>query len=292
MDLVMFHSGELPKYIRYTFSQIRLFNPDLTIHFITDKKHIIEQPTLFHTFGVKVYNKDEYYSNKIEMLTKLMGRDHADFWMITMSRLVYIETFIGLHNLKNVFHFENDVLLYRSLSEMYDTFDKLYPSLAITQGSEHKWMTGFAFIKDYISLSKMTHFFIYVLQTYGIKGTIKKYGMDMVHEMSLMAAYHKEQPNRLAPLPTLPSSDNFNDFNSIFDSAAWGQFVGGTQNEGPGAKPTDHDVSRVLINNPTHSVIWKLDDKNRKVPYYKTEEDCIRINNLHMHSKNLHLYLS
>ena len=57
----MFHSGELPKYIRYTFSQIRLFNPDLTIHFITDKKHIIEQPTLFHTFGVKVYNKDEYY---------------------------------------------------------------------------------------------------------------------------------------------------------------------------------------------------------------------------------------
>lgn len=286
----MFHSGNLPEYLECTFKQIRMFNPDLSVHFITDEKNVANP--LFGKYNINNYNKDLYYSNKISTLIKLMGRKPDDFWMITMTRLIYIETFIGLHNLNNIYHFENDVMLYYDLKEYEETFKKLYSSLAITQGSEHKWMTGFAFIKDYIALSKMTHFFLYVLQTYGKHGILKKYGMDMIHEMSLMSAYHKEQPERLRSLPTLPSSQNFEDFNSIFDPAAWGQYVGGTQVDGPGAKPIDHIISQVLISNPSYTVVSVKDIEGRKVPFLKMGDEHIRINNLHIHSKNLHLYLS
>jgi hypothetical protein len=291
MDLVMFHSGkELPSYLEFTFKQIRTFNLDLHLHFITDEKHVGNY--VFGKYDVNSYNKDLYYSNKVQELERLMGRKSGDFWMVTLSRLVYIETFIGIHNLKNVYHFENDVMLYYDLKEYEKTFKNNYIGLAITKGSSYKWMTGFAFIKDYIALSKMTQFFIFILQTHGVKGILKKYPIEMVHEMSLISLYNTYEPEQLISPPTLPSSWNFIDYNSIFDPAAWGQYVGGTTDGIPGAKPPDHDISQMLIKHPEYDVIWNKDNKGRKIPYFKIGDEHVRINNLHIHSKNLHLYLS
>jgi hypothetical protein len=64
MDLVMFHSGkELPSYLEFTFKQIRTFNLDLHLHFITDEKHVGNY--VFGKYDVNSYNKDLYYSNKV-----------------------------------------------------------------------------------------------------------------------------------------------------------------------------------------------------------------------------------
>jgi len=85
-------------------------------------------------------------------------------------------------------------------------------------------------------------------------------------------------------------SENLEVFNSLFDPASYGQLVGGTQSEGPGAKPQDHYIGRWLIANPQYSVIWK--EENRlKIPYLNYGSG-IKINNLHIHSKNLHKYMS
>jgi hypothetical protein len=119
--------------------------------------------------------------------------------------------------------------------------------------------------------------------------------MDMIHEMSLMRAYSKDYPEDLQHLPILPFgefSKNYEVFNSIFDPASWGQYVGGTTDGIPGAKPSDHYIGRLLQNNPDYTVIWKEDDQNRKIPYFDYQEKQVRINNLHIHSKNLHKYLS
>jgi hypothetical protein len=279
MKLVMFHSGKLPEYLEYTFKQIRLFNPDLEIHFLTDLENC--NNPLFKKYKINPWPKITFYSDKVRQFEIYYG--DKPFWTIAATRLIYMENFIKTLGLTDVYHFENDVLLYYNLQELHKQFLAKYQSLAITRGGKDKCMTGFMFIKNGEALAKMTQFFIDILCYYGVKGTQKKFGMDMVNEMSLMAVYMDDK-NGLEPLPIIPPSD----FGSIFDPASWGQFVGGTTEKIPGAKPKDLSVSQMLIANPDWTVDWIKNVEGRKIPYFKG----IRINNLHIHSKELHKYMS
>jgi len=161
-------------------------------------------------------------------------------------------------------------------------------------------MTGLMFIRRWSALEAMTTFFIDIINAYGLKPLLKRYDTDMVHEMSLMKMYELERGiEQLSYLPILPfgaQSDNYEKFNSVFDPASWGQYVGGTTNGVPGAKPSDHYIGRVLIDNPDYDVVWKKDDEGRNIPYFTYNDNYndheIKINNLHIHSKNLKLYMS
>jgi hypothetical protein len=292
MALVLFHSGgKLPKYLGCTFRQIRLFNPNMEVYFITDRQ--LTRNVIFKKYKIIPVDKDFFYSDKIEKFEKVYGRKSSDFWTITATRLIYIENFIRARRLTDVYYFENDVLLYYDLQEYHKTFVDIYENLAITTGGETKCMTGFLFIKNWKSMAMMTQFFIDILTNYGMNTIIDRYKIEMVHEMSLMRIYGVEKGiNYLANIPSLPYCCEFVLFNSLFDPAAWGQYVGGTNAEGPGAKPLDHYISQHLIEHPEYDVIWKTDEKNRKIPYFKYEDKEVKINNLHIHSKKLHKYIS
>jgi len=292
----MFHSGlELPEFLEYTFKQIRLFNPKIMIYFITDK--ILLNNPLFKRYEIIALNKDSFYSDKIKQFEELYIDWRSDhFWTITATRLIYIENLLEKFGLTNVYHFENDVLLYYDLKKYHKKFQNLYKYMAITPGGWDRNMTGFMFIKNWKLLFMMTQFFIDILKTHGLKKLREKYKTDMIHEMSLMKIYEMEKGLKyLNHLPILPFGEHANEydtFNSIFDPASWGQFVGGTQDEGPGAKPKDLYISQLLIDNPDYTVIWKKDNKDRKIPYFKYDDNEVRINNLHIHSKNLNKYMS
>jgi len=295
INLVLFHSGApLPEFIEYNFKQIRIFNPNIRIYFLTDKNLLSN--FLFDEYNILAIDKDLFYSDKIKQFEMFFNYGSDNFWTLAATRLIYIENFLKSYSLyTDVYHFENDVLLYYNLEEHHEKFKKFYENIAITTGGPDKSMTGFMFIKNYESISKMTQFFIDILKTHGIQGTINKYHMDMVHEMSLMKFYGVENGDKyLSNLPILPFGDfseHFQDFNSIFDPATWGQFVGGTRNEGPGAKPQDHYIGTMLKNNPQYSVIFN-EENGLKIPYFSYEDKLVKLNNLHIHSKNLKLYIS
>jgi hypothetical protein len=293
MDIVMFHSGKsLPVFLKDTFSQLRLFNPTTTVYFITDREHLADP--VFTLNSINVVDKQKYISDDIQTFCVLYGRGKDNFWTITTTRLMYIANFIKEQNLHDVYHLENDVLLYTDISEFNFQFTKLYTDLAITVGGPDKCMTGFLFIKRPQALQHMVGFFIKLLKSSTIHIIRKQYGMDMVNEMTLMRVYSREYPNLLKFLPILPFGDfaeNYNMFNSIFDPASWGQYVGGTLDGVPGAKPDDHYIGLLLREHLEYTVIWKQEEKGR-VPYFKFDGQEVRINNLHIHSKNLHLYLS
>jgi hypothetical protein len=300
MDLIMFHSHrpELPDYLEDNLKQIRLFNPDINIHFLTDKVH--KYNPLFKKYNVLGVNKDEFYSDKITRFTLYFNYFRKpqgfQFWVITATRLMYIEKYIKECGLTDVYHFENDILLYCDLRTIHDTILKLYKSLAITVGGPDKCMTGLMFIKDSTSLAVLTQFFLDKLRIQGKAGIVKSYGMDMVNEMTLMRAFSKDYPDRLEFLPILPFgeySNNYSYFNSIFDPASWGMFVGGNaQEKEPGCKPKDHYIGQLLEEHPEYNVIWKKDQENRNIPYFKYNGSEIKINNLHIHCKDLYKYIS
>jgi len=293
--IVLFHSGkELPVYLKYAFKQIRIFNPFVTVYFLTDT-HLLGNP-IFLKYNVLAVDKDLFYSDKVGQLASLCTNPTDHFWTITTTRLVYIENFLKKYNLTNVYHFENDILLYCPLEEHHERFQRLYSYLAITPGGPDRNMTGFLYIKNSDALSLMTQFFIDLRKAHTLEELKAKYKTDMVHEMSLMKMYEVEKgEGYLSYLPILPFGEYaklYDVFNSIFDPASWGQFVGGASTGIPGAKGPDHYIGQVLIEHPEYSVIWKEDDKGRKIPYFKYEHNEVKINNLHIHSKNLHKYMS
>ena len=305
INLILFHSApinynfnsdgdNLPSFIKFGLHQIRTFNPDINIYFLTDTK--ILNDNIFKDYNIIPIDKNNYYSDKIKEYEMYYNYGTSSFWTLAATRLIYIENFMKENNLEDVYHFENDVLLYFKIEDFHQKFKELYKNIAITTGGPDKTMTGFMYIKNYESMSNMTQFFIDTLKTYGINGTMMKYGMDMVHEMSLMKFYGIEKGSYfLENLPILPFGDfsiNFDKFNSIFDPATWGQFVGGTRTDGPGAKPLDHYIGRLLTQNVDWKVEWQIEN-GLKIPYFNYDgKKMVKINNLHIHSKNLDLYVS
>lgn len=295
MILILFHSGsELPKFLECTFRQIRTFNPEVNIYFLTDERLI--DADVFQTYDVLPINKDDYYSDKIRQFESEFTYDKNDLWFLAAVRLFYIENFLKKFELTDVYHFENDVLLYYDLEKYHHIFQRLYQNIAITPGGTDKSMTGFMFVRNSEALARMTQFFISALHIYGMQGIIAAYHMDMVNEMTLMKAYSLDYGSKyITDLPILPfgeHSENYSEFNSVFDPASWGQFVGGTQTWGPGATPPDHYIGQLLMAHPEYAVIWHQDEQRRNVPYFKYGTNEVKINNLHIHSKNLHLYMS
>lgn len=294
INLVLFHSGDiLPNFIEYTFKQVRFFNPDINVYFLTDT-HLLKN-SLYEKYNIKTLDKKNFYSDKISEFESYFNYNSNNFWTLAATRLIYLENFLKKNDLSNVYHFENDILLYYNLFEHHDKFKTFYKNIAITTGGPDKSMTGFMFIKNSVSLSLLTQYFIDILKKYGINGTINKYKMDMVNEMSLMKFYGIDKGlEYISNLPILPSgeySEHFEHFDSLFDPASWGQFVGGTRIEGPGAKPQDHYIGVKLRENLNWFIEWKNID-NLRIPYLNINGNLIKINNLHIHSKNLYKYIS
>lgn len=291
MNIILFHSGKLPEYLECTFKQIRLFNPEITVWFITDVEHF-DNP-LFDKYQINITNKDCYNSEKINKFKIFYKHPVSSFWVITAVRLIYIEEFLKREKLTDVYLFENDVLLYYSLEELHQRFVDLYKDMAITIGGPDKCMTGFMFIHDWKPLAEMTKWFIDALKQ-GQNKLKEIYHMDMVNEMTLMKSYMTEHSD-LSSIPTMPFGLFYpiTKFNSIFDPASWGQFVGGNvKDKQPGFKAEDHYIGQMLLKNPEFTVIWKRDEQNRNIPYFKHNGNEVRINNLHIHSKELHKYMS
>lgn len=292
MRVVLFHSGQvLPNYLEDNFKQFRFFNPEMVVDFLTDFHHL-ENP-LFAKYSITPINKDEFYSEKVHHFERLFARASGDFWTLAATRLIYLENYMRLRGVSDVYHFENDVLIYYNLAQ-YNSIFKHFPGIAITVGGPDKCMTGFSFIKNFAALRHMTDYFIHLLEDYGLEGTKRKYKLDMVNEMTLMRVYSSDGDSKITPLPTMPVAPmniNLEKFGSLFDPASWGQFIGGTQGEGPGAMPKDHYIGQFLRGQTEIHLTWIIVDR-LKVPCFIYNGEAYRINNLHIHSKNLHLYLS
>jgi len=130
--------------------------------------------------------------------------------------------------------------------------------------------------------------------------------------MELFSLYNNENEN-IMNLPILPNNydgelksltglitnkkedyfNHFDKFKSIFDGASFGQYLGGidprnTSNintKGFINESTLFDVSKFIIQ-------FEIDGKKRKIPYIIYKNKKIKINNLHIHCKNLKQFMS
>jgi len=303
--IILTHVGiNLPEYLEHFLSQLRKFNPSRKIVFLVNNNNLNNQ--IFINNNVLTYPIEDLEPKDLNSFISKFGYGNLDsnnkyiiyasndYWCVTATRLFYLNEYCKKFNINNYFHFENDIMIYENIDliESIINENKLYKNkIAITRGTNNKIMTGFMYVDNNDVLSDVLEKFVDYLNT---RQELFKYGIDMVNEMGLLHIYQTKNPDNMVSLPLLPEmyfNDFFEKFNSVFDPATYGQFLDGTPFEPGVSIITDSYVGDYIKKNPNTSIKFiKLNDL--RIPFLSVGEELYKINNLHIHSKRLHLFLS
>lgn len=301
-SLVLVHIGqEIPEYMRYCMQQIRMFN-SCNVYLIASNDALQKfNPALneFNIIGVPCESLEKSYHH--QKFTEAERLENG-FWRYTTERFFYIEELARQLQLTDIFHIEYDNMLYVDLETLLPIFQEKYPFIAATFDNDQRCIPGFVYFKNEEALRLLVKF-------------LAKRSLQSKNDMQTLALFKTSEKTKtyIDSLPiTLPEycqyhklisphghlgkieSDYFQNidaFNSIFDAAALGQYLGGIDprnaNSGPGF------INESCVFNPSlFEYQWISDEHGRKIPYIIFMQQKYRINNLHIHSKNLKKFLS
>lgn len=310
-SIVFIHIGdELPAYIEDAVQQARLFNEECPMYVLANQKALsgskgkfLHQNITLVPLETVPLTKEHKHFLKV---TKDFNFKDYDFWRYTKERFLYLHSFIEQNDLHHVFHLENDNMLYVDLEDLLPIFKEKYPSIAATFDNDERGIAGFIYFADAKGLKQFAEFIAKTANKAPKGKTLGKANNDMF----MLAKFKKESPEAIDHLPIIMKeyilkeklisrrgrtvadgflfAKNGEQFQSIFDAAALGQYFGGTSE-----KVGFGFISKSCIFNPSFlQYEWLVDSKGRKVPYALYNEKKYRINNLHVHCKNLKQFAS
>lgn len=295
-SIVLVHQGSIfYEYINDCITQILNFN-ECEIFFISNETH-----------KNKIYNSKRVNFIPIEGLTKtkkhvLFNQTKSydvnfrdGFNKSVTERFFLIEELMLELSLSNVFHFENDNLIYTDLSEHIITFSENY-NFASVFDNDQRCIPSFVYFKSEDSIRKLTEFII------NSNGT---------NDMSLLSDYRYVSQTEICNLPILPDFydldlvsrighrtnnpkqyyHNFNKFESIFDAACIGQFLGGVDPRNSPGDSSGFINESSLFNPSVFNLSFEVDSYNRKYPVMSYKDKKFKLNNLHIHCKNLKKFM-
>lgn len=299
-SIIFVHVGrQLPPYYLDSIAQARLFNKDCAIYLLANKQAL--------DLAISDNNNRDFTPIAIEGLTcseahlnfhknsKILSKWGGDvFWLYATERFFYLDEFMKQYNIGDAFHLENDNMLYVDLNELLPVFQSNYSGIAAVFDNDNRCIPGFMYIANQQAMNKL------------VKYIARKAG-EGLNDMEVIARFrNRKNQNNIDNLPLIsneyimkhglrstmghrtnsPSqySKNIEKFNSIFDAAAIGQFLGGAHDKrlGPGF------INETCLFNPSLLTYeWQTDELGRKVPFAVFESRKFRINNLHIHCKHL-----
>jgi hypothetical protein len=299
-SIVFIHIGEkLPEYLPDALFQARLFNQDCKMFLLANQAALnnftpasnlnltqIPLESLIQTAQHTEFIKKTRLSN--------------GFWRYASERFLYLYDFIEQFNEVNIFHLESDTLLYADLTELLPTFLDKYNGIGAVFDNDDRCIPCFVYISRKRYIRHLADCFL-------------QYAANGKNDMEVLALLQKNNNRSISNLPIIMSSyqakhplqtpsgkktvtpdrysTNIDSFNSIFDGAALGQYLGGIDPRHGLSEPGF--VNESCLFNPQHlAFTWATDNLGRKIPYMTFGAETYRINNLHIHSKNLKPFLS
>jgi len=293
--------GKLPSYAIDTIYQLRLFYNG-PVYFIISDYESLYIDTLRNKYDVTIVRYDdtihtefnkciEEYRTKFPYLEGLKGRENL--FIYGFERFFVLYNLMIQQNLSNVFFLELDNLLYDDPLKWEQSFSQ--KDMAFMFDNYERCASGICFIKTPNVLQQFTqHCIKYIVET-----DITKQFMT---EMQSLETFWKAYPQLVQLLPThWPSPrappetyENYQYYmNTVFDSAALGIYLGGVDPfHTNGIIMTGLRSIWSVIDYTPYQFEWKVDEKGRNIPYVVGEQGPIKINNLHIHSKDLTSCLS
>lgn len=321
-SLVYIHIGDdIPNYLYDNIYQTLLINNYGTTLYVCINDNLVDNFNLtIDKFNLNVYTKNVFYYNNIINVIPLslldvflkddvyftryknkitkdypnQGQFRDGFWISTTSRFFYIYALMKIFNLKDVFHVENDVILYEDINTIYyfllgyfniNSIDKI----CMVQDSPGRVIPSILFFKNNKLLEKLVNFISDVFEN----------ASHFINDMNILGLYNDKYE-----LPVEPNNNLM-----IFDGAAIGQYLGGVD---PKNLSKDRNVI-IEYMNPTRGFINetallkpnKLNFKKTSVfvdhldistkMYLVSNKENKKYNtiaNLHIHSKQLYQFSS
>jgi len=304
-SIVFVHIGnKVPKHAETAFSQARLFNPDCNIFLIADQEAIDQLSLEAGLANIVIVptdslNKTKEHLKFIKNCT-LDGNWRNGFWRFTSERFLYLQDLMVQYNLQNVFHLEYDNMLYTNLNELLPIFEQKYPGIGATFDNDERCIAGFIYISNPTVMTLLAGCFAhYANKQYNDMQTLaafrSKYDNNIIDNLPITTPEYVAKESMVSNAGHQTSNKqkyckNIDLFQSIFDAAAIGQYLGGVD---PihGFRPKFVNES-CLFNSGLLTYEWKVDSAGRKVPYACYAGKKYKINSLHIHSKQLELFSS
>lgn len=294
MNIVYCFIGNLPEYAVDTVHQTRLFYYGPIYFIVSDMESpFIPQLQAYNVIIIPYSTVidiefaeciTQYYS-KFEIVPHLKGREKLFVYAFERFAVLY-QTMLR-YELSTVFFMELDNLIYDDPLKWLSAF--CTKDIAYMYDNVERGASGVCFIKHTTIMKKLVDYFIYFI------GNSNK----NITEMIALHEFWENNKDLVQILPTHWSSsqydvvaDEYDRYHSIFDSAAMGIFLGGLDpfhTDGVIEKGIEWPHSMVTYK--SYEFEWRKDSIGRSVPYIKGDS-WIRINNLHIHSKDLASNLS
>lgn len=264
-QIVLVSTGIFQNYIKENINQLLKFEFD--IHVILDSPFFQEMDE--YKNHVKLIDSVTLQTNFDEK-SKLDKNFRNGFWNNASKRLFLLYEYLKMNNLTNVIHLENDVLLYNNMN--YNFKEKIY----ITMDSNNRCIPGIIYIPNYNLFTKL-------IETYDFTEN------DMIN-LSKFYTIHKDI---VKTFPIIDDSlnkciynENYQEFDSIFDAAAIGQYLGGVDPRNIPGDTSGFINETCEIKYDKYKFKW-IKKGDNYFPYIQINDKLIQINNLHIHSKNL-----
>jgi hypothetical protein len=291
MNIVLIHIGPVvPDYMIDCMEQVRRFYGG-EIHAVIPDSYVCKN--FIKRIGIHPVACESFYGDPLyREFQKVCFLD--GFWNVTMARFIVLDILIQRKNLTDVIHIENDVLLYRDPNS-YRTQLEIASNrnVLLTPVGENYASAAFIYVKNLTPLRRMNERFIEYLKK-GKAFLNKILGNPDPTEMMMLSYFYKHFENVVSYLPIVPEgkgSNRYRLFNSVFDGASAGQYIGGTRSDGPGWTGNHHWLG-CDIQRGKYQFVWSKNAQGIKIPFMVGRKGRkVSINNLHIHSKDLRRWM-
>lgn len=299
------HIGDkIPAYLETSVKQARLFNKNCDIYVLLNKNVSDHFKNKFSDLAITLIELESLIpSAEHEFFNKQYAENPSlknGYWRFVKERFLFLNDLIAQYDLKNICHLENDVMLYVNLEEILSLFTEHPFPIAATFDHDKRAIAGFIYIRNKSAMQRLANFFANqagkTINDMRLLGLFKYDAERCIgHLPIIMEDYAKDHQliSRNGHIGKNPSDFFLGSerFQSIFDAAAIGQFLGGLDPIHPNHQPGF--VNESCVFNPSLlKYVWKKDDLGRKVPYAAYQNKRYRINNIHVHSKKLEDFVS
>ena len=261
------------------FQSYILDNINNLLAFDNNDIHVITEVEFFNYFEnllIKLVDCSKLDDFNYNLNSQLDRNFRNGFWYLCSLRFFYLYSYMKNNNLSDVIHLENDVLTYVNFNDFNFRNNKVY----VTFDCETRVIPGIIYIPNYEAF----------------KPIIENYNFNL-NDMENLAIESNE--NYIEQFPIFPIVDtiinkynkNFNEFNSIFDTAAIGQYLGGVDSRNISGDTRGFVNETCVIKYDVYKFVW-IKTNSLYIPHIIINDNFIRINNLHIHSKDLHNFLA
>lgn len=306
-SLVLVHIGDkIPSYAHIALEQARLFNKNCPIVFIGNRIALEQEREKLDALNILQIPYESLKQTREHQsflhTSKLEQRNKKALFYCAAERFFCLYDYMQENKKEHVFHIEYDNTLYCDLSQILPIFKQEYKNaIGATFDNDQRCIAGFIYLSNSEAAKKLIFAFQKFssqkyddMQVLGLCNTLFK--NPVIKNLPIISDNFTKYHNLRSTIGlTTTKSENywhcFQQFQSIFDAAAIGQYLGGTNLRNEATKPGFINESSLM--NPSDFLYkWEEDAEGRKCPYAFDGYSWIKINNLHIHSKQLHLFKS